>query len=153
MSISITGKGIPTVLAKVAVRRLAIYTPPLTAPLTEGGRITTAAGEIAQLVSGEEFRYLAYLEFLHKPDVARGNHYHLHKTESLYVLHGRLRTVFKDIETDEMQTVELQPGDIATIQPGCAHVFVPLEYTHALEFSPQPFDPDDTYRYMLEPAA
>lgn len=140
-------------LAKVAVRRLAIYTLPLTAPLTEGGRILTAAGEIAQLVSGEAFRYLAYLEFLHKPDVARGNHYHQHKTESLYVLTGRLRAVFKDTETEEMQTVELETGDMATIQPGCAHVFVPLEYTYALEFSPQPFDPEDSYSYKLEPAA
>lgn len=110
----------------------------------------TPAGELAQLVNGEPFRYLAYLEFLHQPPVARGNHYHLIKDEYLYVLHGRLRAIFQDIETHEKATCILETGDLVRTRPGCAHVYRPLAYTQALEFAPTPFDPTDTYSYTLE---
>jgi mannose-6-phosphate isomerase-like protein (cupin superfamily) len=139
------------VLAKVALRRLATHRLPLAAPLgPEGGRIFSAAGEMAQLVSGESFRYLAYVEFVHQPHVVRGNHYHRVKDEHLYVLVGRLRCVCKDLESDERAVYEVAAGDLMRIQPGCAHALVPLEYTQALEFAPQPYDPADAYPYPLE---
>jgi mannose-6-phosphate isomerase-like protein (cupin superfamily) len=139
------------VLAKVAIRRLATHHLPLAAPLgPEGGRLFSAAGEMAQLVSGTSFRYLAYLEFVHQPHVMRGNHYHHIKHEHLYVLAGRLRCICKDLDTGEQAVYELAAGDLMQIQPGCAHVFVPLEYVQALEFAPQPYDPADAYPYLLE---
>lgn len=139
-----------TVLTKVSIRRLGIYTLPLSAPLTQGGRIMTAAGELAQLVNGEAFRHLAYLEFADKPAIARGNHYHRSKDEYLYVLRGRLQATLQDITTHERATVIVETGDLVRIQPGCAHVYRPLSYTQALEFAPTPFDPGDTYSYVLE---
>ncbi len=138
-------------LAKVALRRLAKHRAPLAASLgPEGGRIFSAAGEMAQLVSGESFRYLAYLEFVHQPHVVRGNHYHRVKYEHLYVLVGRLRCICKDLDSGEQAVYELAAGDLMQIQPGCAHVFMPLEYTQALECAPQPYDPADAYAYPLD---
>jgi quercetin dioxygenase-like cupin family protein len=138
------------VLEKVALRRLAIHTLPLAAPLDEGGRILMPAGEVAQLVSGPTMRYLAYLEFLHQPHVVRGNHYHQHKVESLYVLRGHLHARYQDIATQEQAELTLEAGDLVLTHPGCAHAYRPLAYSQALEFAPTPFDPSDTYRYMLE---
>lgn len=105
---------------------------------------------MAQLVSGESFRYLAYLEFVHQPHVVRGNHYHRVKDEHLYVLVGRLRCLCQDVASGERAVYEVAAGDLMRIQPGCAHVLVPLEYTQALEFAPQPYDPADAYPYSLE---
>ncbi len=136
-------------LAKLSIRRLETYTPPLAAPLgAAGGRILTAAGEIAQVVNGSPFRFLSYLEFT--PDMARGNHYHQNKEEYLYVLKGILRAVCRDLDSNETAHLELHAGDLLTIQPRCAHMFIAAEYAQAFEFSAEPFDPDDTYRYNLE---
>jgi mannose-6-phosphate isomerase-like protein (cupin superfamily) len=139
------------VLAKVAIRQLVTHHPPLAAPLgPEGGRIFSAAGELAQLVSGASFRYLAYIEFRDQPHVVRGNHYHRVKHEYVYVLVGRLRCTCADLESGERAAYEVAAGDIVEIAPGCAHAFVPLAYSQALEFAPQPYDPADAYHYLLE---
>ncbi len=122
---------------------------PLLHPLVQGGRIATAAGEIAQLVSGESFRYLAYIEFAHPPGALRGNHYHLIKQESLYILRGRLQARYQDMETGQTAELLLETGDLVQTQPGCAHAYRSLEYTQALEFAPTPFDPADSYRHVL----
>lgn len=138
-------------LDKLTIRKLDIYTLPLERPPGEkGGRIQTRAGEIAQVVSGPAFRFLAYLEFQCPPSVARGNHYHTHKDERIYIVTGRLRATCKDIDSGETTSIMVESGDLLHIRPRCAHVFVPLEYSQALEFAPDPFDPTDTYSYMLE---
>ena len=69
-------------LSKVAIHRLELKSPPLG---PQGGRILTPAGEIAQIVSGPAFKYLAYLEFKADPTVPRGHHYHGVKEEFLYI--------------------------------------------------------------------
>ncbi len=138
-------------LAGITVRTLETHTLPLAEPLgAQGGRIMTPAGEIAQVVSGPEVRYVAYLEFRVPPPQARGNHYHRVKREHFYVLTGRLQAHFKDLASGETAALELAAGHLLSIQPGYAHAFLAHEYAQAIEFSPQPFDPADTYSYKLE---
>jgi mannose-6-phosphate isomerase-like protein (cupin superfamily) len=141
-------------LSRVQTRTLAVYTPSADIlPGAEGGRIMTEAGEITQLVSGPVVRYVAALEFRYPPPLPRGNHYHQHKHETLYVVYGRLRGIFVDIDTAEQTTVELVAGDLVVIQPRCAHVFVPLAASRAIEFAPEPFDPADSIRFAITTTA
>jgi dTDP-4-dehydrorhamnose 3,5-epimerase-like enzyme len=100
-------------------------------------------------VSGEAFRYLAYLEFLPAAGVARGNHYHLRKHEYLYVLHGHLRAYYHDIDSGQAAEVDIATGDLIQTQPRTAHAYLPLVYSQAVEFAATPFDASDSYGYML----
>lgn len=115
-----------------------------------GGRIQSpSGGELAQVVNGSAYRFLAYLEFRVGADRPRGNHYHLHKTETLYLISGRVRTVFHDLDSGERTEVVLEPGDLVTIQPRCAHVFHALDDAQAIEVGDVPYDPADTYPYEV----
>lgn len=137
----------PVIADKVSFRTLPVTVPP-TAP--GGGRIVTPAGELAQVFSGQDFRFLAYLEFKANLSMPRGNHYHAVKTESLYVITGRLRAVYRDIETGETLTRTLSAGDLVTIKPGCAHTYFPEEYSQAIEVADTAYDPADTIPYAIE---
>lgn len=131
---------------KVSVRRLPDVVPPIP---DGGGRIVTGAGELAQIVNGEAFRYLAFLEFQPDPTAPRGNHFHAVKTEHLYIVDGLVRATYRDLDTDETAEVELTGGDLVVVQPRCAHAYVALEHSHAVEFSPLGYDPADTIAYVL----
>ncbi len=137
---------------KFSIKTLGEYTPPLTSPLTTGGRIVTPAGELAQVVNGDVIKFLAYVEFKENIDAPRGNHYHELKEEMLYIIKGRVRAIYKDIDTNETDDVVLKTGDLACVKPRCAHVFFPLEYTQAVEFSATTYDPTDTHKYQIDAA-
>ncbi len=107
------------------------------------------AGELAQVANGEAFHFLAYVEFQENASALRGNHYHARKTETLYIIRGKLLAKYKDIETGEEFETTLETGDLVTISPGCAHGYLPLEYTQALELSPAVYDINDTIRHEL----
>jgi quercetin dioxygenase-like cupin family protein len=134
------------VMDKVAIRRLPDVVPPIP---QGGGRIVTPAGELAQIVNGEAYRYLAFLEFHPDPNAPRGNHFHAVKTEHLYIVDGLVRATYRDLDTDETAEVELVAGDLVIVRPRCAHAYVALEHSHAVEFSPLDYDPADTIRYVL----
>jgi dTDP-4-dehydrorhamnose 3,5-epimerase-like enzyme len=115
-----------------------------------GGRIITSAGELAQVVNGQQlFTFLAYIEFQSDNDSPRGNHYHSNKEEFLYIIKGKLKAVYKNLETEEMVELLVGEGDLIHIKPGCAHVYYALEYTQAIEFSPHTFDPTDTHKSLV----
>jgi mannose-6-phosphate isomerase-like protein (cupin superfamily) len=139
-------QGMVGALDKVSIRRLPVVEPP--AP-PDGGRIQTAAGELAQIVNGLELRYLAYVEFKVDAPILRGNHYHEHKHEFLYVISGRLRARYLDLDSGETAEVLLEAGDLVTVAPRCGHVYHPLEYSQAVEFSANAYDPADTLPYPL----
>jgi dTDP-4-dehydrorhamnose 3,5-epimerase-like enzyme len=125
---------------KVSHRRLVEQEPPLVA----GGRLRTPAGEIAQVVNGDAFRFLVYLEFVPGPAGTRGRHYHNRRVELLYVIRGSLRAVYVDLTTSAVRKLALSAGDLVMVQPRCAHAYTANEYTQALELSASPYDPDDT---------
>lgn len=139
---AVPGRTYDRAVQKVRLRRLPVTSPPIPAG---GGRIQSPAGELAQIVNGGTYRFLAYLEF--RPDAARprGNHYHAHKTETLYVISGRLRAVFRDLDSGERTELTIEAGDAVTVEPRCAHVYFALEHSQAVELADTPYDPGDTH--------
>ncbi len=97
------------VMDKVTIRRLPDVAPPIP---EGGGRIVTPAGELAQIVNGEAYRYLAFLEFHPDPNAPRGNHFHAVKTEHLYIVDGLVRAIYRDLDTDATAEIELGAGDL-----------------------------------------
>lgn len=131
---------------KVQLRRLPVTSAPIP---PGGGRIQSPAGELAQVLNGDIYRFLAYLEF--RPDASkpRGNHYHAIKTESLYLISGRVRAVYQDVESGERTEAVLEAGDLVTVHPNCAHVYYALEFSQAVEVANEMYDPADTYPYEV----
>lgn len=131
---------------KLTISKLEIKSPPLDA---EGGRIVSPSGEIAQIVSGRSFQYLAYIDFIADSNAPRGNHYHKEKEESLYVIKGKLIAIYEDVQSKDREKIILDTGDFVLVKSGCAHVYFPVEYTQLVEFSALPFDAADTYKYIV----
>ncbi|WDZ82440.1 cupin domain-containing protein [Micromonospora cathayae] len=130
---------------KVQLRRLPVTEPPIP---PGGGRIQSDAGELAQIASGPDaYRFVAYLEL--RPGRPRGNHYHTRKTETLYVVSGRVRAVFHDLTSGRRSEAVLEPGHLVTIQPHCAHVFHALDPAQAVELADVPYDPADTHPHQV----
>ncbi|MEV6375487.1 cupin domain-containing protein [Micromonospora musae] len=135
---------------KVQVRRLPVTAPPLP---DEGGRLQSPAGEFARIVNGGTYRYLAYLEFRPETGRPRGNHYHERKIEILYVISGRLRAAYEDLESGERSQATLEAGDLVTVLPRCAHVYYADGPAQAVELAAEPYDPDDVHPYEVGEAA
>lgn len=133
-------------LSKLTLRRLPLLDQPPATPILDGVRIRMAAGEAAPIFNGTPFRFVGYLEFLPDTGAWRGNHWHEKKHESFYVIRGRLRGVFEDLDTGERETLELEAGDLLEIAPRCAHAFAALEYAQVLECSPLDYDASDAHR-------
>jgi hypothetical protein len=133
------------VLAKVSIRSLPVLDHAPDAPILSGVRIRTAAGEAAPVFNGGPWRFIAYLEFLPATGAWRGNHFHERKLESFYVIAGRLRALFEDMDTGETAAAELRAGDVVVIEPRCAHAFMALEYAQAIECAPGEYDATDAY--------
>jgi quercetin dioxygenase-like cupin family protein len=127
----------------VVVRRFEFIEP----PITNGGRLRTPGGEIAQIANGSPLRFVAYIEF--NEGVVRGNHFHVGRTEMLYIIRGRLQAAFESLDTGDVITLELHTGDLITTHPGHAHQYRAVEYTQTLELSESAFDPDSTLPHPM----
>ncbi len=111
-------------------------------------RVMLPQGELAQFHDSEEgVRYIASIEL--KAGTVRGNHYHKIKREYIYVLVGEVQLVLEDLESRARETLEVKFGDLILIQPGIVHALKVKEAGFAVEFSPNRFDPNDTYRAQL----
>jgi quercetin dioxygenase-like cupin family protein len=111
-------------------------------------RVMLPQGELAQFYDGEEgMQYIASIEL--KQGTVRGNHYHKIKREYVYILSGRVSFVLLDLETNAREEIELAGGSLAFIEPGIVHALDVKENGLAVEFSPNRFDPSDTYREKL----
>jgi dTDP-4-dehydrorhamnose 3,5-epimerase-like enzyme len=106
-------------------------------------------GEFVQISYKEEMRHLALFEI--KNGFSRGNHYHEVKEEIFYVARGKMRALFLDMDNLQQEESMLEVGDKIRIKPRCAHLFYGLEDTLVVEYSPQVFDPQDSYKVDLKP--
>jgi len=132
---------------KFSVQHLDFMEPPLPA---SGGRIHTPAGELAQIVSDGNIRHLVYLE-LKADGKPRGNHHHTKvQSHGFYVIKGKLLVKMVDLGDGSRAEVTISTGDVMRIKPGCAHVFIALEDTQAIEFNNAPYDPADTIPYVVD---
>jgi dTDP-4-dehydrorhamnose 3,5-epimerase-like enzyme len=121
--------------------------------INEARRLYFPAGEMAQIVNGIHFQYLAYVEFRYS-DVAenypRGNHYHKNKAEFIYILRGRLRSIYFHLETQEYGECIVEGGDLVCVEPYCVHAFLPLEFSQAVEYTNVEYDAEDTHKHILD---
>ena len=138
--------------AKVSIRSLAVLSSPPAQPILDGVRIRMPAGEAAPVFNGGPWRFIAYLEFLAGTGAWRGNHYHERRREYFYLIRGRLRAVFEDLDSGETLDRELDEGTVIVIEPRMAHAFLALEYAQCIECSPLEFDPGDAFPHVPAPA-
>jgi quercetin dioxygenase-like cupin family protein len=114
-------------------------------------RLALQQGELAQFWDeSEPILYLAAMEL--RLGGTRGNHFHRKKRELTYVVSGAVRLHVKLVDAAAEKRPEqiwLRAGDLASIQPGIAHAYEPLETGFAIEFSPSAFEPEDTIRCVL----
>lgn len=129
----------------VTIRRLPVLEKPPARPILDGVRIVMPAGEAAPVWNGGPWRFIAYLELLPGPGLWRGNHWHERKTEYFYVISGRLRGVFEDLDSGERLEADLDAGTTVVIEPRVAHAFRGLERSQAIECSPLEFDAGDAF--------
>jgi dTDP-4-dehydrorhamnose 3,5-epimerase-like enzyme len=104
-------------------------------------------GEFVQISYKEEIWHLALFEI--RKGFSRGNHYHEAKEEMFYVVSGKMRAIFLDMDTFQEEEQLLEKGDKIRIKPRCGHVFYGLENALVVEYSPQVYNKEDNYRIEL----
>jgi dTDP-4-dehydrorhamnose 3,5-epimerase-like enzyme len=105
-------------------------------------------GEFAQICYEEEARHIAF--FTIKGGFWRGMHYHEKKEETFYVIAGRMRAVFVDLDTGEREEHVLVRGQRLRVGVRCWHVFYGIEDSSVVEYSPQAYDKQDAYRMDMD---
>jgi mannose-6-phosphate isomerase-like protein (cupin superfamily) len=102
-------------------------------------------GDSVYINPEETIQFLSVIEFL--PDKGlRGNHYHKHKNEILYIISGRVKAFYWRCNDPENKVTCIhEKGTKITIPPLIGHGFEALEFTLALEMTTTPFDSTDTY--------
>lgn len=105
-------------------------------------------GEFAQICYDEEARHIAF--FTVKRDFWRGGHYHEKKEETFYVIDGRIRARFVDLDTNEREEHLLLKGTRLRLKPRCWHIFYGIDDASVVEYSPQVYDKSDAYRIDMD---
>jgi dTDP-4-dehydrorhamnose 3,5-epimerase-like enzyme len=104
-------------------------------------------GKFVQIAYQEEIHHLALFEI--RKGFTRGDHYHRKKEEIFYIFHGKLRALFMDMETLQKEERVLKEGDKIKMTPLCGHLFYGLEETWVVEYSPQVYEEEDSYKINL----
>ncbi len=105
-------------------------------------------GEFVQISYREDIGHLAFFEL--KKGHVRGNHYHEKKEEVFYIISGKVRALFVDIDSSEKEEQLLTKGDKIKVSTRVGHVFHGVEDTLVVEYSPQYYDKEDSVRMDLE---
>ena len=104
-------------------------------------------GEFVQISYKEEIWHLAVFGI--RKGFSRGSHYHEAKEEIFYVVSGKMRALFLDMDTLQKEEYILEKGDKIRMKPRCGHIFYGLEDTLVVEYSPQVYNMEDSYRIDL----
>ncbi len=106
-----------------------------------------AKGEFVQISYRENIGHVAFFEL--KKGQFRGNHYHEKKEEVFYIISGKIRAVFADIDTSEKEERILTKGDKVKVPTRVGHIFYGLKDTFVVEYSPQYYDKEDALKIDL----
>ncbi len=129
--------------------KISIQPLPVTEEHLPTRRIVQPRGELALIEHAGEFKTLTYFSIRKGAGYFRGAHYHRKKLEHLYIIAGRLRLVFVDLDSAESSDIEVKAGNKITIHPGCAHRLDALdEAVHVLEYFDMIHDPADDYPFQ-----
>ena len=104
-------------------------------------------GEFVQIAYQEAMHHLAAFEI--KKGFSRGSHYHKKKEEIFYVFRGKIKALFIDMDTVQRDERILEKGDKIRVKIRCGHLFYGLEDALVIEYSPQVYDKEDTYKVNL----
>jgi dTDP-4-dehydrorhamnose 3,5-epimerase-like enzyme len=130
------------VMNKVTIEKL-----PDTKEILGTKRWEEERGEFVQIAYQEGIYHLAAFEI--RKGFSRGNHYHEKKEEIFYVFEGKIKAWFIDIDTFQKEERILEKGDKIRVKPRCGHLFYGLENTLVIEYSPQVYDKEDSYKINL----
>jgi dTDP-4-dehydrorhamnose 3,5-epimerase-like enzyme len=125
------------------MKGLTIKQLPETKEIDGAKRWDEERGEFAQISYRENIGHLAFFQI--REGFFRGSHYHEIKEEVFYVIRGRIRALFKDLENGETEEHILTKGQKISVRPRCAHIFHGLEDALVIEYSPQFYDRADNY--------
>jgi dTDP-4-dehydrorhamnose 3,5-epimerase-like enzyme len=128
---------------KIVVERL-----PDTKEVQGAKRWTEERGEFVQVAYQEEIHHLAFFEI--RRGFSRGNHYHERKEEIFYIVQGKLRIRLMDMDTFQKEERVLEKGDKIRIRPLCGHTLYGLEDTWVVEYSPQVYEAEDSYKIKID---
>ncbi len=148
----ITKKGSPISPLMIFYDRVRIESLPVGGPDEAERRIFSDKGEMAQIVNRREeaFRQIVYWDIdSARTGVDRGHHYHRKKTDRMYVISGEVELLLEDPQTGAQERVILRAGDRVQILPGVAHAIRSRIRSQVLEYSPDPYDPADTYPHRV----
>jgi mannose-6-phosphate isomerase-like protein (cupin superfamily) len=112
------------------------------------GRLSSAAGELVRFANGGSYQFAVYWD-CHPGGPCRGNHYHLDKTEVMYIISGKLQAAYYDLDIDERIDVELVAGDLVRVRPRLVHSYIALGPTQVVEVATHAYSHSDTYRHVL----
>ena len=130
------------IMDKVTIEKL-----PNTNKIPGAKRWEEERGEFVQVAYQEAMHHLAVFEI--RKGFSRGNHYHKKKEEIFYVFQGKIKASFIDMDTLQKEEKTLEKGDRIRVKPRCGHLFCGVEDTVVIEYSPQVYDKEDTYKIDL----
>jgi len=100
-------------------------------------------GRSVFLNSTKSINTVAVLEFLPNAGI-RGNHYHLTKSETMYIIQGKMKLYYWLPGQPDIEEIVVETGHLITLKPNLGHAYQALEYTLAFEMGTHPYDPTDT---------
>ena len=124
---------------KISLQKL-----PETKEIDGAKRWTEEKGEFVQIAYDETARHIALFEL--KAGFNRGDHWHGKKEEVFYVAKGKIRALWRDLDTGEAGEILLTPGHKLSIATRIWHIFYGLEDALVVEYSPQKYENSDTFR-------
>src|SRR5665647_679797 len=107
------------------MRKITVEKLPETKEVDGAKRWEDEKGEFVQISYREDIGHVAFFEL--KKGQFRGNHYHEKKEEVFYVISGKIRAVFADIDTSEREERILTKGDKVQVPTRLGHIFYGLE--------------------------
>lgn len=129
-------------------KKIHIEELPETEAFTQRKRLIQARGELALIEDGVVFRHLGYFSLKQGNGFYRGGHCHLRKIEHFYVIGGRIRILWADLETGERGRVEVRGGHCVQIEPNCAHRFEAIEDAQVIEYYDALYDKSDDVMFQ-----
>jgi len=130
------------------MKKIAIEKLPETREIDGAKRWEDAKGEFVQISYREDIGHVAFFEL--KKGQFRGNHYHEKKEEVFYIVSGKIRAIFVDLDTSEREERMLTKGDKVQVPTRMGHIFHGLEDATVVEYSPQYYNKDDTFKIDIE---
>ena len=103
------------------MKKITIEKLPETKEIDGAKRWEDSKGEFVQISYHEDTGHVAFFEL--KKGQFRGNHYHEKKEEVFYVINGKIRAIFVDVDTSEREERIIIKGDKVQVPTRVGHIF------------------------------